>query len=486
MIMKLAVRNLGRNISRLRPMLVALLLAFALLLAGNAILEQTDRAFSAAYVNHVSGQVTVSESSDDPFTLFGSDALIVGEYLVAPTLSDPQAISASLESTEAVVDHTFVVTGAARLEVHGNRETHFLFGVDFQDYTRFFPSLQLLAGSLPDPGSAGIVLQLHSFRDLFGSDDPADHLGESVLLSAALPGSFVLREAPLAGVYEYPVRDTLLDQVALVDADTVRSLNGFVAASSEAAVPEDQAGFLTGDIDDLFGESSEPESGSDRETGSSMLDEVDSLFEEPLASQPATGPTVLSNAWNYALVRGGNRSTARSLARALRSEFAAGTPYTVSDWRSSIGGNVLLVHAVRIVANVGMLFVIFGAVVTTINSIVLSVLDRTKEIGTMRAMGAGKGLVARLVTTETTLAVFGAAGIGVLLGVGAILLLNAASITVSNQYLRILFGGAKVGGFVSGRLLILHFAGALLLAGLSVVYPLAKALRLTPLRAMNG
>ncbi|THB64006.1 MAG: FtsX-like permease family protein [Spirochaetaceae bacterium] len=134
--------------------------------------------------------------------------------------------------------------------------------------------------------------------------------------------------------------------------------------------------------------------------------------------------------------------------------------------------------------NAGLLFVALGAVIVTANALMLSVFERTKEIGTMRALGATRLKVTSLIALEVLFVMLASAALGLVLGFIAVYWLNNAQIVLSNQYLEILFGGQAIKGRITGGLLLSQLGAALLLAVLAMVYPLKRALGIGPARAM--
>jgi len=125
------------------------------------------------------------------------------------------------------------------------------------------------------------------------------------------------------------------------------------------------------------------------------------------------------------------------------------------------------------------------AIIIMTNTLVISVIERTGEIGTMRALGAQRGFVRKmfLVETLTIAVVFGA--IGTALGVGIIGILNLAHIEAGNAFLQILFAGkvlhasASLGSIVSSLVLVI------VVAILAHIYPVSLALKIEPVRAMQ-
>lgn len=488
MIHKIAFRNVLRNLSRLRPVLIIFTGSFVLLTTVNALLQYTQQTFSRSYVEYLSGDAAVTEQTDTRFTLFGSDTVLIGEYLEPPVLIDPETLSEKLEAMPEVSDHAFLVTAPTRVEVGARRTRQLAFGVEFSSYRALFPQLRLLSGSWPADGSAAAVMQDHTYRRLFGDEDYAAHIGETLLLAGAAGDSFTLREVTLAGVYRYPVTDEVLRSVILVDATTVRSLAGYLSTTATTALPEEEESLLSGSVDDLFGETDDGvvnEPPADSQGSGTVLDELDALFQTPVDQPAAAMGDHSSGAWNFALVRSAENQPTRRLVRSLDAQLAAEHPYRVLDWRESVGGNVLIVYYVRVLANIGILCVALAAVIITTNSLVLSVLERTKEIGTMRALGAGKMTVTRILTLESVYLVFGSAFLGILLGSLLAAVIHAVGVPVDNQYLQILFGGGEIGASVTVGLIARQLGVGLVFAVFSLLYPLTKALRLTPIEAVN-
>ena len=74
---RLVARNLVRNLPRLWAMGLALLLVFALLLLGNALLAQSTEGFRRVYTAYVTGDLTVgpAEAGIEDRLLYGHRAL---------------------------------------------------------------------------------------------------------------------------------------------------------------------------------------------------------------------------------------------------------------------------------------------------------------------------------------------------------------------------------------------------------------------------
>jgi ABC-type lipoprotein release transport system permease subunit len=132
-----------------------------------------------------------------------------------------------------------------------------------------------------------------------------------------------------------------------------------------------------------------------------------------------------------------------------------------------------------------VMFIFFVAVIIIMNTLSMAALERTGEIGMMRAVGARKSFITKLFFAETVqlALVFGAAGIlcGMLLVWG----LAAMNIPVGdNEVLGLLFGGDTFQPIIRMVGIVLGFVQLAIVTVLAVIYPLTVARKITPLDAI--
>ncbi|WP_319559801.1 FtsX-like permease family protein [Marispirochaeta sp.] len=492
MLFSLAFRNVIRNFRRLGPMIFSLVLVFALLVMGNAILNTTVDALYRVFARNITGDFTVGPRAEDNFTVFGSDQLLVGQYLVPPPLIDFPGLQELVKSWPETRATAGLITSAARVQFDGGSQDSTVFGVDFRDYPELVPGLRLEEGTFPEDGNPGIVLQKQSEIGRM-----ENIVGKSILLASGLGRSFTLREVPVTGIMSYPVRDSMLDSVVLVDSNTARALNGYLYSSIDTTdFSEDDQTALSSDFDSLFGEGGDDSLWEEGELEQSIdpaslllpADGSDTPGEgeidEPVIPEGST--TSVDGAWNFLLVSLHNpKDTKAVMARLIGEGYNQDTGYLVRNWSQSVGGTALLAQFLQLMLNIGLLFVSFGAVIITTNALLLSVLERTGEIGTLRAMGASRPRISMMIFIETLLVVFGSALFGILIGRIALGMLNASNLVIDNPYIQILFGGDPVRGKVTLGLVVGHLFVALVLTLLSMIYPLKRALGIDPVEAMS-
>jgi ABC-type antimicrobial peptide transport system permease subunit len=126
------------------------------------------------------------------------------------------------------------------------------------------------------------------------------------------------------------------------------------------------------------------------------------------------------------------------------------------------------------------------AMVIINNSVMMATLQRTPEVGTMRAIGAQRSFILTMVVLETlTLGlVFG--GAGALFGSGVVAFLHSQGISAAgNDTLYFFFSGPRLYPTLSATNIIAALVIVILVTTLSTLYPAFLATRVPPVRAMQ-
>ena len=147
-----------------------------------------------------------------------------------------------------------------------------------------------------------------------------------------------------------------------------------------------------------------------------------------------------------------------------------------SGWLSGAGSIALLANGTKAMFNVIVLVIAVVAVIIIMNTLVISVMERTTEIGTMRALGAQKSLIRRLIVWETviTSGVFGLLGVGV--GLVVLWVLHATGIEAPNVFFEILFGGKVLHPVPSLGSIVTSLVVVLAIGVVASLYPVRIAL----------
>lgn len=156
------------------------------------------------------------------------------------------------------------------------------------------------------------------------------------------------------------------------------------------------------------------------------------------------------------------------------------------SWQAAAGtlGQFVFIGKMILYFAVFVIFVV--ALVIINNAVMMATLQRVREIGTMRAIGAQRGFVLSLVLIETVLLgiVFGSGGTG--LGALVVNYLGKIGIPAANDFLYFFFSGPRLYVGLGWGSVIGAFFIICIVATISALYPAIIATRVSPLQAMQS
>lgn len=176
--------------------------------------------------------------------------------------------------------------------------------------------------------------------------------------------------------------------------------------------------------------------------------------------------------------------SAEAMAEKLRQEMAPEFGIEITDWKSAGGfffGTVIASQVFNIIFS-SILFIIVA--ITVMNTMLMAVYARTREIGTLLAIGTKRRQIILLFVTEAFLLGFLATGLGTLLGSGLVFCLQKVGIPAFVDSMRYAYGGDRVYPFLTGRDLLLTYLSVVLLTVISSLYPAYTGSKLKPVEAL--
>jgi putative ABC transport system permease protein len=487
-LIRIAFRNLLEH--KAKSLIIGILLGLGviILVVGNAFMDTAAKGVKDTFIANYTGDVFVSATSKDAVSLFGSMSMGSGGDEVK-VLPEYDRIMEHIRSMPGVTGAAGQVTGYGMAALKGYEDVDksdsaemamlVLFGVDPASYNALFPSVKPVMGRLLEPGEQGLVISKKTFVKIKKKAGVEPKLGDQIVITGMGKAGFKIRSAPLVGVFGAEDDDEGKSYISYADMNTVRLLSGLTIGNDEdTPVTEEQKGLLAASEDELFG--SETVVQAAKATAPKAA-------ESAKTAEPRKAARADDGAWYFAVARLKSASAAPATIASLNAWFAKeGIGAKAGDWKAASNPFGSSVDVIRIVFNIAIIIVAIVAVIIMMNTLVISVIERTGEIGTMRALGAQKGYVRRmfLVETLTIALVFGLIGSG--LAVGAIGILNALHIQASNAFLKLLFAGPVLHTSAS----LASIAWSLVLVGLVAVvahlYPVSLALKIEPVRAMQS
>jgi ABC-type antimicrobial peptide transport system permease subunit len=190
-----------------------------------------------------------------------------------------------------------------------------------------------------------------------------------------------------------------------------------------------------------------------------------------------TRDMLVQNGYDSFIVKADQSSNAPSIATTIRTTFKVGAADAQTQISQELGMFNIIGYVLGGIGGIALVVAAVGVV----NTMIMSILERTREIGVMRAVGAKRSTVSRLFTIEASLLGLLGGVIGVGLGYGLILIANP----ILNRQLT---GNNIQSANIIGLPLWLIFAviGITTLIGmLAGLYPARRAAKLDPVEALR-
>jgi len=181
----------------------------------------------------------------------------------------------------------------------------------------------------------------------------------------------------------------------------------------------------------------------------------------------------------------------RRMQEAMRDIVAAarraGLEVKAVTWQQASGMVGQFVTLARLVLYTAVLIIFAVALVIINNAMVMATLQRVKEIGTMRAIGAQRRFVLIMLIVETVAVGIAFGAIGAALGAAIVWLIGASGgIPATNDQLYFFFSGPSLVPHIGTASLAISLAIVLVVSIASGVYPALIAARVSPLEAMQS
>jgi putative ABC transport system permease protein len=490
-LIKIAFRNLKQHMTKTLIIGILIALGITILVVGNSFMDTIKAGIEKNYIANYTGNLFIAPSEVEAPSLIVSEELFESGPKVLPEF---EKIRQKAESIPEVTGSTGQINGAASATWGENGNAFmFLFGVSSSSYQEFFPTgIKMVEGEFLEDDQEGIVIS-QVVADMFAETAKKEiKPGDKILLTGMNTVSGTkIREVTVRGIHDYGEAAFDLSFVSFIDEENLRVMNGMLLnTAADLKLSETEQASLGGvDEDDLFGSDDFDSLFSDTQVNeSTQMGSQESDWDSILGdtSQRAFLSETDENAWNYLLVRVEDHNKTPQVIDELNTYFEQeGIEARAWNWLEGAGMSAQLADTLSIVFNVLLFIIAIVAVIIIMNTLVISVSERFGEIGTMRAIGARKGFVRKMITLETLMITVVFGFIGVLFGIIILMIFRGVGIEATNQFLQILLGGGVFRPMISGSAI---FSSVLMVSFVGIVsslYPVSVALKISPLEAMN-
>lgn len=507
LILKIAWRNIMRHRGKSLIIGAILFVGAFIMTMGNGVISGMDRGLNITVVNSFTGDIVLMSDKQEGdnvfFEFMGKATPPIVNYLDIRKVLDQQPF---VRRCLPVGKNMAMILNEQEDGLPG---TAILLGVDFEKYRGMFPgSVKVVSGRLLEKGESGALVPLWACKEFQAYTNIWFMAQGEKLDTAKLPpevradiATLVPKDnavlmgynednstsdvrVPIKGVIEYRALNSLWGRFVLVDIESYRRCLGYFSAADKVDISDSDKKLFSmdeGNMDALFTAGGAIEKNKGRA-------KTPSAWASSAGAQGAQAKPVDVDAGAYNLVfvllkNGENTGRAVAKLNALFKEKKLGV--RAVSWKRSLGPVGSMAVIIKAALFLFVMFLFFVAIIIIVNTLSMAALERTTEIGMMRAVGAKKGFISTMFLAETAMLSFVFGGAGIVAGVIGVNVLAMFNITSANDMVQLLFGGDTFHPQLTALDIALSVVQLAIVTLIAVVYPTRVAQSITPLDAVQ-
>ncbi len=447
-----------------RMALIGILVGFGtfLIVFGGIFASSVARESRASIIDNFTGDFIIY--SDKSKTLPSPFAFTTP----LPNVRNASQIAALLDGNDQVASYAMYSQnyGLIQVERDGKKlDLPFIFyAVEPKPYQSVFSNLKMTSGSFfSDAGrESGIVISEFQNEQYAKNYGVSLKPGESVTLLGITEGGVNTVRSSLGGIFQ-PIRyRSVFNYINYMDSATYSNLYNFTGVQALPDTFNEALAAANVDESSLF------ELGGEDSFGKLDL--------SSLSAETLSGFTMIA-------VRLKDHDKSVAVMATLKADPELGINIATWEQASGFYAQISLALQAFIFLATGLIFLVVTLIF--MNTLIINVVERTGEIGTMRALGADKSFVRGVFLTET-LILNVSASLGAMAVSGIILaIVGGRGLPLPEPISQFLIGGGPLTMTVDPVPFLAALLTVIAVSVLATVYPVSVATAITPLKAMN-
>lgn len=459
---KIAWRNLWRHRGKSLVIGGILLIGALLMTLGNGVISGMEKGMSDNIVNLFTGDIVVisneQEKDDVIFEMMGKPVKVIKNF---------KSIQKIMDQDPSIQRYLPATVGFVLVFNSGTEMGHtMLLGVDIDKYKKMFPGSYIVtAGRDLNPGERGILVseesQKQSYDEMgfwllpegarinkanlpaevrkFANSIEIRH--DLVIMGTSESNTAMDIRVPIKGLIKYKSLNKIWGNYCIIDINSFREAHNYLSGEDKKVKlsTEEKKIMSSNNLDDMFSQDNMVESNQ-------VTSET--ISESELKKQVERKDTVLrtnAGSYNVVFIKVKNGVSKDQALQRLNKLFKAKKINARAvSWREAVGTIGSMAVLIKGALNIFIMFIFFVAIIIIMNTLSMAALERTAEIGMMRAIGARKGFLRNMFVCETGLLSFFFGGLGILLGTILIFIIQAFHITTTNEILQLVYGGDQL------------------------------------------
>jgi putative ABC transport system permease protein len=504
LIIKIAWRNIFRHKGKSLIIGAILFVGALIMTVGNGVISGMEKGIQENVINCFTGNAVIISDKQQSESVF----LDPMGKAVEP-IYNAVDIKKLLDKQNYVEKYLPVGKNMAMIlnEDGGTMGNAFFMGVDFEKYAKVFPgNVKPIEGRLPHAGEKGALVptgsrkQGYDFMNIwFIPENETLHVANLTpeakenKNSLSIKNNLVLMgfnednstsdvRLGIKGVIKYKALNQIWGHFVLVNIEAYRQCMGYFSAADKAvAIAPEQKALLAlenDNLDDMFSDASLVVKNEKSAALPVKITRSTAVREAPVDVDAGAYNMVLVFFKPQESLEGGVKKLNAALAESKLGVRAV-------PWKKAIGQIGSMAMLIKASLFVFVMFLFFVAVIIIVNTLSMAALERTSEIGMMRAVGARKGFIGSMFFSETAILSFFFGGLGIFVGIVAVKLLTLGHFTTENDMIQLLYGGDTFRPFLSLADIALGVVQLSIVTLIAMIYPIKVARSITPLDAIS-
>ena len=479
--MKIAVRNVIQHKSKTLIIGLLITIGITVLVTGNAIFQTASQSLENVFTQDYTGHVMVYGIPKEPLTSVSIFGPVGGSDPTLSTLPRYDKIIEYIDKAKGVAGYTPQVYGLGSI---GTAEytniVAVFFGIAPDRYKSTFDNIIIEKGEFLKQDEEGIMINSRTVRLLKEINNLDVKTGDKLIINSIGKWGMKIRETTVKAFYEFKNSINYSLPIIFIDHQTLRSLMGLnLAGFGTVRLTPEESALLKSDETDIL----------------SQWD-VDKLENSPGKTEEPVDPLSIlhektaedtETSWNYLLIKLNEPQQADTFIKDMNAWLSEqNIRARAQDWKQASGGLAKGAEDLQSLLNIIMFLTAVVTVIVIVNTLVITIIERIPEIGMMRAMGARKSFVRRLIAVET-LTVFLFFGLlGIILGSLVVLLLHFTGIPATNPFFQLALGKDVLRPVITIGSLIRPVIFVLVMGLIAQYYPVHIAQKIQPVKAIQG
>jgi putative ABC transport system permease protein len=456
---KIAFRSLMRR--RSRVLLIGLLVVFGtfLLVFGETFTRSAKTASQASIIDNFTGDFIVySARSKEKPSPFAFQAPL-------PNIQDVESITAYLADQGEVETVVPFAQNYSLISVEGPKgkiEMPFIFyAIPPASYGKAFANARMLQGDWFASGN-GILISQYQNEQYKKRYNVTLAAGDTVtVLGLSSGGGVNALVTKVRGIFEPIYYKNVFNYINFIDVGSYSTLYNFTGVASGSLPAGLEKGLAAEGEDNIFALA-----------GDSAATKIDTA---KLTAESLSGYTMIAV----------KLKDHAALAPVMARVAAKGFPVKLARWDEASGFFASISSGLQafIWFATALIFLVVSFIFT--NTLIINIIERTGEIGTMRALGGEKRFIRGIFLAETLMLNVAACLVGLLVSLVVILLFSRGGIPLPDTVSQYIIGGGSLPLSLGAVPFLLALAVVVVVSIIATLYPVRVATSVTPLAAMN-